>query len=163
MKIFIVLLWLAAVAHAGTPRFVFENRPESGIPLEAQLQQKVDSNSHGTLAKLVGGSIDTVTVRYFSDAWPDKAQVADYLAGLLTDDQTEMYTFQIWSQGVVEPEIECLLTFKNRKQGRLLLWGTVACVRDDAGKWWFVSSFDYYHRKHPKGDRNLARKDSKKP
>lgn len=163
MKTLIILLWFTTLAHAETPRFVFENRPESGIPREAQQQVREEFNPlpQGTLAKKVEESIDTVTVRYFLDTWSDKEQVEDYLTGLLTDDRTEVYDFQIWSQIVGEPEIECLLNFKNHAQGRLLVWGGVACVRDDAGKWWFVTTFDYYHGKHPKGDRSLVRKVSK--
>lgn len=138
------------------PSISFENRPESGIPHEARLHEKVDPHSHGTLAQVLGGSMQSVTVRYFSDRWTDEEQVRDYLTGLLADDRTETYTFQIWSQDVGVPDIECLLTFKNRAQGRLLLCDAAACVRDDAGKWWFVSLFDYFHRNHPKGDRSLA-------
>jgi hypothetical protein len=153
----LLLPLLAATLYAEEPRIVFDNRPESGIPREARLQEMVDTQSHGTLAKVLGDSVQLVSVRYFSSEWSEKKQVSAYLTGLLADQRTEAYTFQIWSQGVGEPEIECLLTFKNHKQGRLLLWGTTACVRDDAGKWWFVSAFDYFHRKHPKGDRSLAK------
>ena len=58
--------------------------------------------------------------------------------------------------GVGAPEIECLLTFKNDREGRLLLWQTVGCLRDGTGKWWFISPQQYFHRKHPKGDRTLV-------
>ena len=152
---------LSLMSWAAEPRIVFKNRPESGIPKEARSQEKVDPDSHGTLAKVLGDSLQTITVRYFGGEWPDQKQVASYLTGLLADERTDTYTFQIWSQGVGEPEIECLLTFKNHQQGRLLLWGTTACVRDSAGKWWFVTVFDYFHRKHPKGDRSLVRESSK--
>ena len=157
MKTFLILLCFSTVAHSGTPGIVFENRPERGIPPEARAQQKVDPSSHGTLAEVIGDSINTITVRYFSDDWPDEEKVKDYLAGLVTDERTAMYTFQIWSQPVGEPEIECIVTFDSYTQGRLLIWGSVACLRDEAGKWWFVSAFDYYHRNHPKGNRELAR------
>ena len=163
MKSVLFLLLLAVASHAEAPRIVFDNRPESGIPREAKLQEKVNPQSHGTLAKLLGDSVQTVTVRYFTDLWTDKKQVSDYLTGLLSDERTETYTFQIWSQGVQQPEIECILTFNNHEQGRLLLWGGTACIRDAAGKWWFVTTSDYYHRKHPKGDRTLARPIPKKP
>ena len=146
--------------HAEEPRIIFDNRPESGIPLEAQKQEAGGgARSHGTLAKLLGDSVRTVSVRYFSNVWSDQKQVTAYLAGLLSDDRTEAYTFQIWSQRVGVPDIECLLTFKNDQPGgKLLVWGTEACVRDASGKWWFVPIFDYFHSKHPKGDRSLVRK-----
>lgn len=149
------------ISWAAEPQIVFKNQPESGIPDEARLQEKVDPASHGTLAKVLGDSLQTITVRYFSGEWPDQKQVAGYLTGLLVDEGTATYTFQIWSQGVGEPEIECLLTFKGRVEGRLLIWGTTACLRDAAGKWWFVSIYDYFHRKHPKGNRGLVRESPK--
>jgi len=166
MKTAFILLLLAATTHAAEPQIVFDKQPvhpAPGIPREAKLQETVDPHGHGTLAKLLGDSVQSMTVHYFSDVWTDKKQVSDYLVGLLADDSTETYTFQIWSQVVGEPEIECSLTFKNQKQGRLLLWGTTACVCDSTGKWWFVSVFDYFHRKNPKGDRSLAKKAPNQP
>ena len=161
MKTALLLFVLAAAVYAAEPSIVFDTQPyhpESGMPDEARLQQKVDPKGHGTLAKLLGDSVQSVKVRYYSKKWADPKQVSDYLAGLLSVDSTETYTFQIWSQGVDEPEIECALIFKDQKKGRLLIWGTVACVRDSAGKWWFVSIFDYFHAKHPQGKRELAKK-----
>ena len=161
MKLLSIYLLLIVASDAAEPKIVFNNHPEVGIPREAKLHEKVDPKSHGTLKQILGDSIDTAAVRYFSDVWSNQKQVSDYLAELLSDERTEVYTFQIWSQMVAEPEIECLLTFKEHQQGKLLIWGTVACVRDSTGKWWFVSLYDYYHRKHPKGERDLVRKTPK--
>lgn len=157
-------------ASGGEPSIIFDNRPESGIPPEARAQEQVDSKSHGTLSGLVGDSIKTVRVRYFSAAsWPNEKPVREYVAGVLTNKLTECYTFQIWSQGVAEPEIECLIDFtddyrnkatlaehKPYHEGRLLVWGTAACFRDATGRWWFVSLFDYFHGHHPSGNRELS-------
>ena len=92
MKTALILLLLAATTHAAEPQIVFDKQPvhpASGIPREAKLQEKVDPNSHGTLAKLLGDSVQSMTVHYFSDVWTDKKQVGDYLVGLLADDSTE--------------------------------------------------------------------------
>ncbi len=163
MKIPLFLFLSLAMARADEPRITFEKpqRPESGIPQEATAQQKMDDADHGTLGKILGDTLESVTVRYFSGVWTDEKQVREYLAGLLSDDRTKAYTFEIWSQPVGVPEVECLLSFKNHQEGRLLLWNTCACVRDAAGKWWFVTTFDYFHRKHPKGDRSLVPKETK--
>ncbi len=163
MKTTLLLLLLAAAVHAAEPQIVFAKQPihpAAGIPEEATRQSKVDPQDHGTLAQVLGDSVQSVTVRYYSDVWADPKQVGDYLTGLLADDDTHTYTFQIWSQGVGEPEIECALTFKNQnqQQGRLLLWKTAACVCDSNGKWWFVNLYDYFHSKNPKGVRSYAKK-----
>jgi hypothetical protein len=163
MKALLYFLLSLTVSHAAEPRIIFNiqtNRLERGIPSEAKQQKKVDPRSHGTLAQVLSNTLDTVTVRYFGNVWTNQAQVGAYLAGIFADAHTDTYTFQIWQQWVGTPEIECLLQFKNQQQGRLLLWDTACCVRDATGKWWFVSTFDYFHRKHPKGNRELSHKNT---
>ena len=174
MKTNFITLLLAITAYGGEPSIVFDNRPESGIPLEAKAQERVDAMSHGTLAELVGDSIKSIRVRYFNkESWTSENQVKAYLAGLLTNKFTEVYTFQIWSQVVGEPEIECLIDFtddhRNKLrgehalyEGKLLLWGTAACYRDATGKWRFVTTFDYFHAHHPSGNRELSREKAAK-
>ena len=170
MKIALLILLIALPVFGGEPSIVFDNCPESGIPLEARAQERVSSKSHETLPDLVGDSIKTVRVRYFSQAtWASEQQVKEYIAGLLTNKRTELFTFEIWSQSVTVPEIECLIDFKddyrNRLlaenkpyfEGRLLVWGTAACFRDGTGKWWFVNLFDQYHRHHPLGNHSLSK------
>ncbi len=173
MKILLLITLVVVSARAAEIPIVFENRPEFGVPIEAQRQEhsvpaeaqlhdQSDHGSHGPLSKALGDSLESVTVRYFNKAWTDQKQVTSYLTGLLADPKTEMYAFQIWQQSVGEPEIECILNFKQGSQGRLLLWGTAACYRDQSGKWWFLSVFDYYHRQHPQGTRSSATKPTKK-
>lgn len=165
MKALLFFLLSLTVSRAVEPQIIFNiqtNHLERGIPSEAQQQEKVNPRSHGTLAQVLSNTLDTVTVRYFNNGWTNQAQVRAYVAGIFADAHTETYTFQIWQQGVGAPEIECLLQFKNQQQGRLLLWDTACCVRDANGKWWFVSTFDFFHRKHPKGNRKLSHKNSHK-
>jgi len=170
MKAFFLIVAFGITASGGEPPIIFDNRPESGIPLEARAQETVDVRSHGALSDLVGDSIKTVRVRYFSRAsWASEKQVREYIAGALTNRSTQCYSFQIWSQMVAEPEIECLIDFtdgyrnkvtlaehKPYHEGRLLIWQTEACFRDGDGRWWFVSLFDYFHSHHPAGDRELS-------
>jgi hypothetical protein len=177
VKTIILVLLSGITAFGGEPSIIFDNRPESGIPLDAMTQttnESADAKSHATLSELMGSSIKTVRVRYFSPStWIGEHQ-RDYLAGLLTNKFTASYTFQIWSQLVGEPEIECLIDFTDEcrnkvyaehklyHEGRLLIWGTVACYRDAAGRWWYVTLFDYYHAHHPSGQRELSREKSAK-
>jgi hypothetical protein len=181
MKAALLLLVLSAMTHAQQPRIIFDNRPESGLPREIEVEligrlrelgklpkavpppAESDRGRPGPLTALFGDTVQTIAVRYFSDKWSGKKQVSDYLSGLLADGRTEAYTYQVWSQGVGEPEIECLLHFKKGEQGRLLLWGNVGCLRDNANRWWFVVFSDYYHGKHPDGTRSLVRKVPKRP
>jgi len=141
---------------AAPAMIVFQNRPETGIPREAREHQIVNPESQGTFKSLVGDSIKNISVRYVDKNWSSEEQVSDYLFGFLDNPKTAIYTFEIWSQHVGEPEIECLVTFKDHGQGKLLIWHTAACFRDVEGKWWFVSLFDHYHRHHPNGQRQLA-------
>ncbi len=161
MKTIVIALMLAARAFAVEPRVVFEKQgiiPVPGIPKEARLQKnKTATLENGTLAKLLGESTQSITVNYFSDVWtPGKLE--DYLVGLLAADSTSIYTFEIWSNGAGEPEVDCSLAFKNGKKGRLLLWDTRACISDPQGRWWFVTLFDHYHRNHPHGTRSNDKK-----
>lgn len=173
MKVFLLLL-LASAMHAAEPQVVFDEKlvpPAQGMPAEADAQWKTEGKNgkgkgpvdHGSLAERLGDSVESVTVHYFSKAWSDPKQVGAYLTGLLSDGETQTFTFPVWSQMLFEPEVECTLNFKNQKQGRLLLWGTAACMRDSNGRWWFVSVFDYYHARHPQGTRTLAKKTRSQP
>jgi hypothetical protein len=164
LKSFSLVFLSFALAHGDEPRITFEKGtpPEAGIPREAEAQEKPDQTDHGTLAKVLGDTVESAKVRYFSNVWTNEKQVSEYLAGLLANDRTKTYTFQIWQQALTMPEIECQVTYKNHQEGRLLLWDTCACVRDATGKWWFVSLFEYYHAKHPDGTRSLAPKTPKK-
>lgn len=182
------LLFICGVG-GGEPKIVFDNRPETGLPREAQAQTRADSPSREELTKLyatltaqegevqwpvdfhdVTGTIKTVRIRYFNkETWKGEKEARDYVRGFFTNKSSKVYSFQIWSQGVGVPEIECLVDFTDeyRKKlrdegkpcdtGRLLIWNTEACFRDATGRWWFVSVFDYYHGAHPKGDRRLAK------
>src|SRR4051794_13784266 len=155
MKAILLSLFFAAAACAADRTVVFDNRPEDGIPPEATAQERVDPKPQGTLPSLVADSIQVVRVRYYhTKTWTDEKKLAEYVSGLFDDKRTDLYTFPIWSQGVGEPEIECIIDFTDAYrqtlaghqkyyQGRLLVWGTVGCFRDGTGKWWFVSLFKY--------------------
>ena len=172
---FLTICSTATTTDGRKPLINFDNHPESGIPLDAKAQERGDPKSHGKLSDLVGDSIKTVRVRYFSQAsWAGEKEVREYIAGLLTNKLTGCFTFQIWSQVVGEPEIECLVDFtddyrhkvlytehKPYQEGRLLIWGTAACFRDATGRWWFVSLVDYFRSHHPSGNRELSRKNPK--
>jgi hypothetical protein len=150
--------------HSYSIRFEIQtNPPEIGIPEEARRQKMIHDDSHGTIAQLLGDTLDSVTVRYFSNIWTNQEQVSDYVLGMLADKRTETYSWQVWSQLVGEPEIDCLLTFKNHRQGRLLVWGTAVCLRDEKGRWWFVNVFDYFHLKNPRGTRILSHENLQQP
>lgn len=168
------------------PKIVFDNRPEMGVPLEARAQTRVDSEElkklYATLTVQEGegqwpytfhntvSTIKTVRIRYFNkETWKSEKQAREYVRGFLANKSSGLNSFQIWSQGVGVPEIECLVDFtdeyrnklrdeqKRCDTGRLLIWNTEACFRDATGRWWFVNGFDYYHSSHPKGDRRLAK------
>lgn len=174
------------------PKIVFDNRPEMGIPMEARAQMQAGSLTREELKKLYAiltisqegegevqlpfrfhdtvSTIKTVRIRYFNKkTWKSEKQAREYVRGFLANKSSGVYSFQIWSQGVGVPEIECLVDFTDeyRKKlrdeqkpcntGRLLIWNTEACFRDATDRWWFVTVFDYYHRAHPKGDRRLAK------
>ncbi|HVX15787.1 MAG TPA: hypothetical protein VHC22_31685 [Pirellulales bacterium] len=166
------------------PSIVFDNRPEMGVPAEALAQMRERPPQEAFPAKprpqmfhdLTEGTIKTVRIRYFNkDTWAADEAARDYVAGFLANESLGVFGFQIWSQGVGVPEIECVIEFtdEHRKQlleeqkpcleGRLLIWNTEACFRDATGRWWFVNAFDHFHRSHPRGDRKLAKPVKEKP
>jgi len=169
------------------PSIVVDNRPESGVPPEAlaQIYVKLSAAEKAAndalrakgyplrLGTLTAGTIKTVRIRYYNkETWAAEKQAREYVAAFLAHKSLNVYDFQIWSQGVDVPEIECIVEFTDEyrkklreeqkpcREGRLLIWNTESCFRDATGRWWFVDAFDYFHRSHPKGDRKLA-KDTK--
>ena len=194
MNAILVPLFLICGACGEEPKIVFDNRPETGVPREALAQMRAESNLkpevlkelHAKLTarvrKLVAkkhplelpditeGTIKTVRIRYFNkETWETEEQARDYVRGFLAHKSLSVSGFQVWSQGVGVPEIECLMDFTDEyrkelrdeqkpcREGRLLIWETESCFRDATGRWWFVSAFDHYHRAHPKGNRKLAK------
>ncbi len=168
-----------AASDLPKPSIVFDNRPESGVPREALAQKLKLTAQEESLAfkgfrALTDGTIKTVRIRYFNkETWKSENESAEYVAGFLAHESLGVWGFQIWSQSVAVPEIECIVEFtdEHREQlageskgfhpeGRLLIWNTEACFRDATGRWWFVNAFDHFHRSHPKGDRALV-KDAK--
>jgi hypothetical protein len=162
------------------PTIVFDNRPEAGIPAEAKAQEhrKTTAQEEALAAKeypvkfptLIAGTIKTVRIRYFNkETWASEKDARDYVAGFLRNKASEVYGWQIWSQSVGVPEIECIVEFtdeyrkkllaekKGCREGRLLIWNTECCFRDATGRWYFVSAFDQFHRAHPKGNRELVK------
>lgn len=180
MKTMLFTLLFTVSASGVDFSVVFDNHPPAGIPLEAQEQQShhlgpIAPKSSETLSDLVGDSIKTIRIRYFSqETWTNQQQVTEYVRGLLKDDRTRVFNIQIWSEGVGVPEIECYIDFTNKErekllqerkpyhEGELLVWQTEACYRDPSGKWWFVSLFDYFHRHDPHGNRELSREKAHK-
>ncbi|QVL34254.1 hypothetical protein KIH39_10210 [Telmatocola sphagniphila] len=163
---------VASAVCSEEPQIVFDNRPESGIPAEA-LQQP-HKPSKATTEKefplkfpaLTAGAIKSIRIRYYNkETWPNEKDAREYVRSFLGNKKSEVFDFQIWSQGVGVPEIECYVEFTEEyrkkllgdkfscRDGRLLLWNTEACYRDGTGRWYFVSAFDQFHRAHPKGDR----------
>lgn len=172
------LCW--STVRADEPTVVFDNRPEFGIPLEAEVQMRAvlsDKSAAGkgsNLESLAGNKIKTVRIRYYDKkTWASKEQVSKYVAGFLTR-KLPAGRYPVWSEGLAMPQIECFVEFtdeyRNRlfaerqpcHEGRLLMWGTESCFRDATGKWWFIGLFDYFHRFHPTGTRELAQPQPKK-
>jgi hypothetical protein len=173
MNIVLWMLLFAFPVYGEVPVILFDNRPEAGIPQEARLQERTNaasSGTKGTLSAFLGDSVKVLRVRYFNkQSWTNENQVREYLAALVTNKFTELYTGQVWSELVGIPEIECLVDFRKNYfggkpyyEGRLLLWHTEACFRDENGRWWFVNIFDHFHRHHPLGTRDLVRKEERK-
>ena len=161
-------------------KIVFDNRPEAGIPLEATAQKdrKQTAEEKALAAKeypvklhtLTAGTIKLVRIRYFNkETWASENEARKYVAGFLGNKSSEVYGFQVWSQSVGVPEIECIVEFtdehkkklaaqnKECREGRLLIWNTESCFRDATGRWYFVNAFDQFHRAHPKGKRDLVK------
>lgn len=101
-------------------------------------------------------------MRYFdTEIWDSEKEVADYLHQLFASADVKAYGGQIWAQPVFTPEIECILEFTDAEllaiwrdkipvhQGKLLVWGPVACYRDGRGKWSFLSCYTLYKASHP--------------
>ncbi len=188
-----LFLTVTVTVYGEEPSFVFDNRPETGVPREALTQMQSESNlnpaelkefrakltaqerklfdkSQIKLHEITEGTIKTVRIRYFNkETWETEEQAREYVRGFLAHKSLDTFGFQIWSQGVQVPEIECLVDFTDEhrkklreeqkpcREGRLLIWKTEACFRSATGRWWYVSAFDHFHRSHPDGNRTLAK------
>ncbi len=164
---------LSLLIFCGGPTIVFDDRPDYGVPPEALAQKPLELNAQNfpkTFHAMSEGTIKTVRVRYFNKAtWAKEEAASEYLTGFLADTKTGVFSFQIWSQLVGTPEIDCVVEFSDdylkklrqentscHSEGRLIIWNTEACFRDSAGRWWFLNMFDYFHQAHPNGTRRLA-------
>lgn len=145
------------------PSIVFDYRPSAGVPSEA-LDQKPSSPQTWPKLQELTDEIKTVRIRYFNKvSWTNEEQVRRYVRGYLANKSQATWGFQIWSQSVGVPEIECVIEYTDEclkkfgkpgyPEGRLLIWNTESCFRDVSGRWWFVNTFDHFHRFHPKGNR----------
>ena len=179
MKAMPFALFIVCAVNAGEPSIVFDNRPEPGVPREALAQKLTLTAQEELLAAkgspvrfhaLTDGTIKTVRIRYFNkETWKSEKEAREYVAGFLGNKSSAVFGFQIWSQGVGVPEIECIVEFtdehskkllaeqKECSEGRLLIWNTESCFRDATGRWLFVDAFDQFHRSHPKGNRENAK------
>jgi hypothetical protein len=179
MTAVLIALALISGADGNAPTIVVDDRPEAGVPPEAEAQKNDKEFPAGgarTFHTLTKGTIKTVRIRYFNKkTWATEEQAREYVAGFLAHDSREqdVFGFQIWSESVGVPEIECLVDFTDEyreklrneqkpcREGRLLIWTTESCFRDATGRWWFVNAFDHFHRFHPKGDSKLSRNPKK--
>ena len=170
MKLVLLALVLTCAVDSKEPSIVVDDRPEVGVPPEAAAQKIDKAFGLPTFHAMTQGTIKTVRIRYFNKkTWATEKQAREYIAGFLAHESQEAFGFQIWSQEVLVPEIECLVDFtdeyeqklrdgqKSCREGRLLIWNTESCFRDATGRWWFVSAFDHFHTSHPKGDRKLSK------
>ena len=172
MNKLLLALLLTCCGDGPEPAIIVDDRPEAGVPPEA-LAQKIDK-AFGlpTFHAMTQGTIKTVRIRYFNKkTWATEKQACEYVAGFLAHKSEEVFGFQVWSQGVGVPEIECFIDFTDEYkqklrdegkpcregQGRLLIWQTESCFRDASGRWWFVSAFDHFHTSHPEGNRELSK------
>jgi hypothetical protein len=177
MKTIGFVLLLVSAVHGKEPSIVFDHRPEAGVPREALAQQETKSGQKppSSLYELTDGTIKTVRIRYFNrNTWATEELAGEYVRGFLAHKSLETFGFQVWSQSVRVPEIECFVEFtdeyreelredeKECREGRLLIWRTESCFRDATGRWLFVSAFDHFHRAHPQGNRKLAKREKSK-
>jgi hypothetical protein len=178
MKAALFPVLLLCAAHGAEPVIVFDNRPEAGVPREALAQMHASQPKEApspqewprTLHLLTDGTIQTVRIRYFNkETWATEEKARAYVAAFLAHRSLNIFGFQIWSQAVGVPEIECVVDFTDEyrkklrdqqkpcQEGRLLIWNTEACFRDATGRWWFVDAFNHFHRSHPKGSQHSTR------
>ena len=132
------------------PQVTFDSRPEIGIPKEAQDQPALGVAPTNFMDHLPG-PIAKIRVRYFdTKVWSSEQLVSEYIRKLFNTNLVEAYSVQIWSQPVFYPEIECFVEFGedageklkvHGREGRLLVWGPVACYRDENGRWFFLSCY----------------------
>lgn len=193
MNAMLLPLLLTCVIGGEELKIVFDNRPEIGVPQEARDQDREAALTREEIKELyatltvqeikdrstaglldINNTIKRIRIRYYNKkTWKTEEEARDYVRSLLTNKSAGLNYFQIWSQGVGMPEIECLVDFTDeyRKKlidkrkpygtGRLLIWNTEVCFRDATSRWWFVNAFYHYHQAHPKGD--LSFKPPKKP
>ena len=161
LSIMLVLGVLSTCPAGGEEaKIVVDSRPEMGVPAEALAQEhEAPKKGQKTFVELTDGIIKTVRIRYYDKEKLATEELAtDYVRKILKDKTLDVAGFQIWSEALGEPEVECRIEFttehqeqvwkKQREQpvkgkihhreGCLLIWPGRACFRDAAGRWWFV-------------------------
>lgn len=156
MKTILVLLLLYSSALGEEPKFIYDPRPDWGLPAEARAAdlstkgRKAPPNA--TISSILTNSVMSITMRYYGDLWKNPQEAQGYLRRLLSDQKNHVESSVFWDQGEGVPDIECTLGFKNGSRGKLLLWDWVGCFQDEDGNWCFVAFQDYFraNRPHPK-------------
>jgi hypothetical protein len=169
MKCFVFVCCAALISSSFSfqeMKTTFDEKPESGIPIAAQLQNNERLTKPLLWGDVFAGKFESASIRYFDvETWETKSQVKQYLMEYLKCEDTQIFSCVPWAQGVGVPEIECSIRFKDdyRKStdrkfryGKLHIWKTVACFRDADGVWHFLTNAEHFRLHHPQGDSKLG-------
>ena len=79
----------------------FDEKPESGIPIAAQLQNREPLTKPLLWGDVFAGKFESASIRYFdTETWKTKKQVSEYLIGFLKREDIQISSNVPWAQGV---------------------------------------------------------------
>ena len=123
--------------------FSYDPVPEKELPYRLPKGDNTDPKlnlDHGSMAEILGLSISSIRVNYFSAEWENLDSVIQFLIKVLEDPESRSYDVPVWSQPFFL-SIMCTVHYNNGNYGRWLiskdLW--TASIENQSGKVWFVT------------------------
>ena len=106
-----------------------------------------DTGSQGMFSKLVAGDITTITVSWWNTDLFSTVEDVEQLMQRLLMYSGDTYAYVPWAEGLSTPTIVAIVTHKNGKKGKWLIWyywlksnkeeSIYSVYQDGSGKWLF--------------------------
>ena len=154
-------------------QFVFDPKPDAGIPIEAlhagtvpDSQSKAgksggnvefrivqDDKDYGPLRQVMNDEIHWVKVRYYDPSlFKTEGDAQEYLTALLHSSKGSTHPHIFWAEGLGVPVLETTIRHARGRPGKLLVWPYRAVYQDGNGKWWFTAWMPDQAPAPPKAD-----------
>ena len=167
----VLLALCLSTVSKGQIQFVFDPKPDPGVPMEAlhagtipDPQSKTgksdvefrivqDEKDYGPLRQVMKDPILWVKIRYYDPSlFKTEGDARKYLTALLDSNKGSTHPHIFWAEGLGVPTLETTVRHTRGRPGKLLVWPYRAVYQDGNGKWWFTAWIPDQAPAPPKAD-----------